>query len=111
MKFAQMAKRVFLFLAVNILVLATITLVLNLFGVRPYLGNRYGPLLIFCFVWGMGGAFISLALSRVMAKMFMGVRVIDPNTPDPEERALVQIVYRLADTAGLPEKPEVGIYE
>ena len=111
MKFAQTAKRVFLFMAVNILVVLTISLVVNLLGIRPYLGQGYGPLLIFCFVWGMGGAFVSLALSRFMAKMFMGVRVIDPHTSDSDERVLVQIVFRLSDTAGLPEKPEVGIYE
>lgn len=111
MKFAQMGKRVFLFMAVNILVVLTISLVVNLFGIRPRLGQGYAPLLVFCFVWGMGGAFLSLALSRFMAKMFMGVRVVDPQTSDAQERELVQIVYRLADTAGLPEKPEVGIYE
>ena len=60
-------KRIFLFMAVNVLVVVTISIVLNLLGVRPYLSHRgidYQALMIFCLVWGMGGAFISLQLSR-----------------------------------------------
>lgn len=112
MKFAQMSKRVLLFLGVNILVITTISIVLGLLGVRGRLGNEgYTDLLIFCFVWGMGGAFISLALSRIMAKWFMGVKVIDPQTQDPQLRQLLEIVYGLAQNARLPERPQVGIYE
>jgi heat shock protein HtpX len=61
----------------------TISVLLSVLGVQPYLSARginYGSLLAFCAVWGMGGAFISLALSKVIAKMAMGVKVIDPNT-------------------------------
>ena len=58
-------KRIGLFLTVNILIMVTISLILNFLGVKPYL-NKYGldyqSLAIFCLVWGMGGAFISLAL-------------------------------------------------
>jgi heat shock protein HtpX len=107
-------KRIVLFMAVNMLVMVTISLLLSVLGVRPYLnayGLDYEQLAIFCLVWGMGGAFISLALSRVMAKWMMGVRVIDPNTHDPELQALVQIVHNLARSAGLPAMPEVGIYD
>src|SRR6185503_19071661 len=53
---------------------------------------------------------ISLALSRLMAKWFMGVRVIPAETNEPELRQLVETVHALARTAGLPN-PEVGIYE
>ncbi len=107
-------KRIFLFAVVNILILVTISITLNLLGVRPYLtrqGIDYGALLIFCLVWGMGGAFISLGLSRVMAKWMMGVRVIDPATADPSARELVNTVHTLARSAGLPKMPEVGYYE
>jgi len=107
-------KRIGLFLAVNFLVIITISIVLNLLGVRPYLtayGLDYESLLIFCLVWGMGGAFISLALSRVMAKMMMGVKVIPPDTRDPELRELVETVHELARAARLPAMPEVGIYD
>lgn len=108
------AKRIFLFLVINALVIVTISLVLNLFNVRPYLqpyGIDYQTLLIFCLIWGMGGAFISLALSRVMAKWMMGVKLINPNTHDPEERQVIDTVYALAKDANLKVMPEVGIYE
>jgi len=112
MKLAQFSKRIFLFLAVNTLVVVTISLVLSLLGLNSRLGSaRFESLMIFCLVWGMGGAFISLGLSRLMAKWFMGVQVIDPNTSDPNLRELVQVVHRLAQRAGLPELPEVGVYD
>ena len=109
----RIAKRVFLFVAVNVLVVATISVVLSLLGVRPYLTSRgidFTALAVFCLVWGFGGAFISLGLSRVMAKWSMGVQIIDPNTNDPTLRALVRAVDRLSQSAGIP-MPEVGIYE
>jgi len=108
-----MLKRISLFLAVNILILATLSITLNLLGVRPYLsaqGMDYQALMAFCLVWGMGGALISLALSRVMAKWMMGVKVIDPGTGDPALARLVQTVHALARAAHLPKMPEVGFY-
>jgi len=112
MKFAQIAKRILLFSVVNILVMVTITLVLGVLGVGRYFpqGGLAG-LAVFCLVWGVAGAFISLALSRLMAKWFMGVKVIPPETRDPDLRELVDMVHRLARQAGLPALPEVGIYE
>ncbi len=110
----KIAKRVFLFLAVNVLVVATISIVLSALGVRPYLTARgldLGSLAIFCLVWGFGGAFISLGLSRVMAKWGMGVKLIDPGTPDPAAQELVSTVHRLAQSAGLRTMPQVGIYD
>lgn len=107
------AKRIFLFLLVNICVVVTISLILSLFNIKPFLashGMSMTQLIIFCFVWGMGGAFISLGLSRIMAKWLMGVRLIDPNTRDPEERKLLETVHHLAREAGLPKMPQVGIY-
>ena len=114
MKFAQMAKRVFLFLLVNVLVMVTISIVLSALGVGRYLPGRHlnlTGLAIFCLVWGFAGALISLALSRVMAKWLMGVQVIPPDTDDPRLRQLLDTVYDLAQRARLPERPEVGIYE
>lgn len=109
----RIAKRIFLFLAVNILVVLTLSFILNLFNIRPYItqyGLDYRSLMIFCLVWGMGGAFISLALSRAMAKWFMGVQLVGPNTKDPAMQRLLQTVYDLARTAHLPDMPEVGIF-
>jgi heat shock protein HtpX len=107
-------KRIVLFLLVNFLVVITLSLILNLLGIRPYItayGMDYNSLMAFCLVWGLGGAFISLAMSRVMAKWMMGVQVIDPNTRDPDLAELVQTVYGLARGAGLSAMPEVGIYD
>lgn len=112
MKFAQISKRIFLFLAVNTLVVLTISIVLSLLGVRSYMGSgRYGALMVFCLGWGMAGAFISLALSRLMARWFMGVEIIDPRTSDPDLQELVQIVHGLAQRARLPAMPQVGVYD
>jgi heat shock protein HtpX len=110
----KMAKRIFLFMAVNVLILVTLSFTLNLLGVRPYLGAEginYGPLMVFCLVWGMGGAFISLGLSRIMAKWMIGVKVIAPETTDAGLSSLVQLVHNLAKAAGLPKMPEVGYYD
>ena len=90
-----------------------VTLVLNILNVGPYLnsyGLNYTSLLIFCLVWGMAGAFISLALSRKMAKWMMGVKLISENTLHPEERKLFDMVRKLAHKDHLP-MPEVGIYQ
>src|SRR5437867_3140938 len=112
MKFAQISKRILLFLAVNTLVVLTISVVLSLLGVRSYIGSgRYGAFMVCCLVCGMAGAFISLALSRLMAKWFMGVQVIDPRTSDPDLQELVQTVDGLAQRARLPAMPQVGIYD
>ncbi|MBP7844801.1 MAG: protease HtpX [Proteobacteria bacterium] len=110
----KIAKRVFLFLVVNVLIMLTISIVLNALGVRPYLdarGINYQSLLIFCALWGFGGAFISLALSRVMAKWMMGVKIVQPDDPNPELRALVGRVHDLAFKAELKAMPQVGYYE
>ena len=107
-------RRIFLFLAVNFLIVITLSLLLNLLGMRQYLtryGLDYESLAIFCLIWGMGGAFISLALSRIMAKFMMGVKVIDPNTSDSTLSQLVETVHRLARKSNLSTMPEVGIYD
>ncbi|EMO29115.1 hypothetical protein LEP1GSC170_0131, partial [Leptospira interrogans serovar Bataviae str. HAI135] len=76
-------KRIGLFLLTNILVVVTISIVTSVLGIGPYLdanGINLGSLLVFCFLWGMGGAFVSLLLSKFMAKMMMGVQIIDPRS-------------------------------
>jgi len=108
-------RRIILFVVTNLLVVFTINIVLSLLGVRPYLADRgidYQSLLVFCVIWGFGGAFISLAISRMTAKWFMHVQVINPENPGgSSERWLVDTVFRLAKNAGLETMPEVGIYE
>jgi len=96
---------------VNILVVLTITVIFGLLHVGNYFpAGGLAGLAIFCLVWGFAGAFISLALSRILAKWLSGVRVIPPNTADPTLRGLLDTVYGLAQRAGLPKMPEVGVY-
>ncbi|HEY8278483.1 MAG TPA: protease HtpX [Bdellovibrionota bacterium] len=107
------AKRLVLFLSVNFAVMLTITFVLSLLGMDRYLtayGINYSQLAMFCFGYGMLGSFISLMISRKMAKWTMRVQVIDPNAPG-ELGELVRTVHNLARAAHLPAMPEVGIYE
>ncbi len=109
---AQIAKRILLFTLVNLLVMATIGAVLTIFQVWRFLpAGGLAGLAVVCVVFGFGGSLISLALSRSMAKWFMGVQVIPADTTDPGLRELVETVHGLARGAHLPALPEVGIYE
>lgn len=65
---------------------------------------------MFCLFWGMGGAFLSLQLSRFMAKRAMGVELVDGRTGHADLDWLHATVRQLADRSGLP-MPEVGYYE
>ncbi len=109
-----MIGRVFLFLAVNAIIVMTMSVLMSVLGVRPYL-NQYGldiqSLAIFCAIWGMGGSFLSLLMSRAIAKWSSGVKVIPADTRDPALSQLVGIVHDLARKANLPKMPEVGIYD
>jgi heat shock protein HtpX len=105
-------KRVVLFLATNVAVLLVLSVVITVFGLDRWLaaeGINYQGLLVFAAVIGFGGAFISLALSKTMAKWSTGARVID-GTEGSTEYWLVQTVKRLADKAGIG-MPEVAVYE
>ena len=107
-------KRFGWFFAVNILIMVTITIVTRLLGVDRYAtqnGLNYGSLLVYCLIWGFVGSFISLALSRVMAKFMMGVKVINPEQSTGEQQWLLKTVYNLAQKANIAKMPEVGIYE
>jgi heat shock protein HtpX len=105
-------KRIALFLATNLAVVLVLSLSMRLLGVEPYLneqGLNLNALLIFAGVFGFGGAFISLALSKWSAKRAMGAEVISaPRTPT--ERWLVETVQRQAQEAGIG-MPEVAIFD
>jgi heat shock protein HtpX len=107
-------KRILLFVATNILVVVTISFLINLLGIKPYLtaqGINYEALLVFCSIFGFAGSFISLQLSRWMAKTAMGVQLIDAERPRGDlENRLVSVVRRLCQSAGLTTLPEIGIY-
>ncbi|MDQ7835010.1 MAG: protease HtpX [Humidesulfovibrio sp.] len=104
-------KRVLLFLLTNLGIMLVLSVSLRLLGVEPYLnanGLNLSSLLIFAAVMGFGGSFLSLALSKWMAKRSMGVVVIE--TPsNSAEFWLVDTVRRQAAQAGIG-MPEVGVF-
>ena len=109
-----MAKRILLFVVTNLAIMVTLSVVLSLLGVAGYIrpdgGINHSALMAFALVWGMGGAFISLLMSRAIAKMSLGVRLVNGQSGQAELDWLYQTVSRLARQANLP-MPEVGYYE
>ena len=106
-------KRIILFVLTNLAVMFTLMIVLSVLGVTGYItpgGLDYSALAVFSLVWGMGGAFISLAISRWMAKTAMGVQLVDGRSGHAELDWLHATVGQLAHKAGLP-MPEVGVYD
>jgi heat shock protein HtpX len=107
-------KRVFLFLVTNLAVLVVLSAVVRLLGVESYLTQRgigvdLPSLLIFCAVFGMGGAFISLLLSKTMAMRMVGAQVIrEPR--GQAEQWLLETVRQQAQAAGIG-MPEVAVYQ
>ncbi|MEO6697739.1 MAG: protease HtpX, partial [Gammaproteobacteria bacterium] len=107
-------KRIFLFVVTNIAVLLVLSIVMRLLGVDTALEQQGGGLnlqglLIMAAVFGMGGSFISLAMSKWSAKRMTGARVIE-QPGNPSERWLVETVKRQAQKAGIG-MPEVAVYE
>ena len=106
-------KRVFLFLVTNIAVLIVLSITLRLLGVESLLQQNgvdlnYESLLVFSAVFGMGGAFISLALSKWMALRATGAQVIDSPRGDAEAW-LVETVRQQARAANIG-MPQVAIF-
>ncbi|MBX3727292.1 MAG: protease HtpX [Xanthomonadales bacterium] len=109
-----MLKRIALFAATNIAVLLVLSVVMKLLGLDMYLastGQDFTSLLVFAALLGFTGSFISLAMSKFVAKRATGAQVIDPQRPANEaERWLVATVHRQAKDAGIGV-PEVAIYD
>ena len=105
-------KRIFLLVVTNIAVMAVLALVIQVFGLDRVLarqGMNVGGTLIISAIFGFGGAFISLLISKWMAKRAMGVRVI--TKPENEaEQWLVNTVRAQAEAAQIG-MPEVGIFD
>jgi len=106
-------KRIFLLVATNVAILLVLSVSMRLLGVDRILDERGGldlnALLIFSAVLGFSGSLISLALSKVIAKHSLGVRVIE-QPRDAVEAWLVETVRRQAQAAGIG-MPEVGIFD
>ena len=107
-----MSKRILLFLVTNLAILLVLSFTARLLGVDRFLtanGLNLGTLLAFAAVIGFGGSFISLLMSKWLAKMSTGAQVIE--TPsNASERWLLDTVRRQAQLAGVG-MPEVAIYE
>ena len=105
-------KRVFLLIATNLAVMVLLSIVVSVLGLDRWLmaeGINYPQLMLFSAVFGFGGAFISLLMSKTMAKWSVGAQVID-GSEGSTQYWLVQTVHNLAAKAGIG-KPEVAIYE
>ena len=106
-------KRIFLFILTNLAVLLVINFTLRLLGVDRVLdqsgGINFSALMVMSAVIGFSGSIISLLMSKWMAKMSVGARVIE-NPQDPTERWLVETVRHHAQAAGIG-MPEVAIYD
>ncbi|OZG73723.1 zinc metalloprotease HtpX [Hahella sp. CCB-MM4] len=103
--------RILLFFATNIAVVLVASVTLRLLGVEPYLqgsGLNLTSLLIFCAIFGMSGAMISLFLSKWMAKMSTRTQVIEQPS-NAAESWLMDTVKELSNEAGI-KMPEVGIF-
>src|ERR1700712_2593731 len=110
----EMSKRIGLFLVTNLAIMLVLSLVLSLLGVGSYVTPdgrlQLGSLMVFCLVWGMGGAFISLQLSRWIAKRSVGIQLIDGRSGQAEIDAVYEKVANRTGAANLP-MPEVGVYD
>ncbi len=105
-------KRIFLFVVTNLAVVVVLGIVANLLGVNRFLtanGLNLWALLGFALVMGFGGAILSLLMSKWIAKMSSGVRVIE-QPQNADEAWIVDTVRKFADKAGIG-MPEVGIFE
>lgn len=105
-------KRIFLFLATNLAIVLVLSITMSLLGVEPWLnakGLNLPSLLIFASVFGFGGAFISLAMSKWMAKRAVGAQIIT-QPANNEERWLFDLVERQSQKVGI-EMPEVAIFQ
>ncbi len=101
-----MFKRVFLFVATNLAVLALLSVVMSVLGVNP---DQFGGLLVMAALFGFGGAFVSLLMSKWIAKRSTGAQVIG-NPRNEAEQWLLDTVRRQAQAAGIG-MPEVAVYD
>ncbi len=104
-----MISRVFLFVGTNMAVMFVLSIAIRIFGLEQHLGQGMTSMLVYAFVFGMVGSFISLAMSKSMAKRSTGAVVIE-NASTQEEIWLMETVRKQAESAGIG-MPEVAIFE
>lgn len=106
-------KRISLFFIINVIIIFTLSLIISILNLKPYItyyGLNYTSLLIFCSIWGMGGAIISLLLSKKIAIWMVKVKLIDRLSATEYEKKIFSLVETLSKKAGLKHIPDVGIY-
>lgn len=104
-------KRIVLLVATNLLIILGFSLVLSIFNVAPYLsqtGLNYSALFVTCILFGFTGSFISLLLSKTIAKWSMGVTIIK-QPKDATEKWLLDLIYTYSQQMGI-KMPEFGVY-
>ncbi|MGI9319535.1 MAG: protease HtpX, partial [bacterium] len=101
--------RILLFLGTNLAVMLVLSIAIRVFGLDQYAGGSTTGMLVFAFIFGMAGSFISLAMSKSMAKRTTGARVIE-NPSNESEAWLLETVRKQADAAGIGT-PEVAIFD
>jgi len=105
-------KRILYFLTTNIAILVVLSITVSVLGLDVYLeegGINYQSLLVFAAIFGMGGSFISLLMSKMTAKRFSGARVIEQPGNELESWYL-NTVRRQAEAAGIGT-PEAAIFD
>lgn len=112
-------KRIFLFLATNIAIILVVTVIIfvleRFFHIRitPSLAGGYGGLFVFALIFGFAGSFISLAISRWMAKRMYNIKLLSESRLmdyDAKSQLVYTIVVRIARQNNI-DMPEVGVYE
>lgn len=112
-------KRIFLFLATNIAIIVVVTVIIfaleHFFGIRitRNLAGGYGGLFVFALIFGFAGSFISLAISRWIAKRAYDIKLLSESRLmdyDAKSQLVYTIVVRIAQTNGI-KMPEIGVYE
>ncbi|HZP68137.1 MAG TPA: protease HtpX [Rudaea sp.] len=101
--------RIVLFLGTNLAIMMMLSIVVSLFGLDRVAGMNLQSLLLLCAVFGVGGAFLSLAMSKTLARMSVGAQVITEPRGEAEQW-LLGVVRRHAQNAGIG-MPEVALYD
>ena len=104
-------KRIFLILVLNFFIIITASILATVIATAFGIKGEWTFYIVFYSLIGFGGAFLTLFISKWLAKKFMGVRIISPQTSHETERKILEMTWELARKARLPKMPEVGIFE
>ena len=106
-------KRIFIFLMINFIIVMTISSIISILNLQPYIshfGLNISSLLIFSFIWGMVGSFISLLFSKQIVKSLLKIDIINKNPNTCEKAFLINTIKELLQNTRIEKMPEIGIY-